>query len=180
MDIGNIRFKQRKYDQAIDCYQQSVALLNEYHSDDHIKIAEGLEWIAFILNQSEENDDSAKYLEPRLRVREASLSPENLTIVKTLSVFSVVQESRHEYELSLAYELKCFLIRKKILPPDHQDIGISLCNIGRNYEHVNQPKLVLNYYKQALVVYEQCLPASDEDRLELESDIQRLSEGSHE
>ena len=79
----------------------------------------------------------------------------------------------------MIYELKCFLIREKVLPPDHQDIGKSLSNIGQCYEQLNQFKLAFDYYKQALVVYEQCLPYFHEDQWKLESNIDRLSQILH-
>ena len=69
-----------------------------------------------------------------------------------------------QYELSLVYEMKRFSIREKILAPDHQDIAISLSNMGYCYEQINQPKISLEYYNRALTVYEQCLPHGHVDR----------------
>ncbi|CAF0816940.1 unnamed protein product [Adineta steineri] len=65
-------------------------------------------------------------------------------------------------------------MREKVLPPSHQDIGECLNNIGLCYEHLNRRKLALDYYKRALVVYEQCLLATD-DRWTIELKIEELS-----
>jgi tetratricopeptide (TPR) repeat protein len=111
-----------------------------------------------------------------LRIKEASLSSGDLSITDTLSNLGVVQRTRHEYELSLTYELNCFSIREKVLPPDHQDIGKSLFNIGTCCEYLNQLKLAFDYYQRALVVYEQCLPFLHEHRKKVESKIKELSE----
>ena len=78
--------------------------------------------------------------------------------------------------MSLTYELKCFLIREKVLPPNHQDIGKSLSNIGKCYDLLNQLNLALAYYKRALIVYEQCLPFEHEDRKDVKLKIEQLSE----
>ncbi len=65
--------------------------------------------------------------------------------------------------------MKRFLLRQKVLPLNHQDIGKSLSNMGECYERLHQLKL-------ALAIYEQCLPYSHQDRLNLELQIERLSE----
>ncbi len=75
----------------------------------------------------------------------------------------------------MAYELKCFSIREKVLPPDDQNIGISLFKIGECYEQLNQLNLALDYYKRALVVHEQCFPFTHAGRSNLEAKIGELS-----
>ncbi len=96
-------------------------------------------------------------------------------ITKTLLYLSEVQRARGQYELSLVYELKCFLIREKFLTPDHQDIGKSLATMGECYERLLQPKRALEYYKRALAIYEQSLSYSHHDRWNVESKVERLS-----
>ncbi|CAF4233350.1 unnamed protein product, partial [Adineta steineri] len=68
------------------------------------------------------------------------------------------------------------LIREKSLPFNHQDIGKSLFNIGHCYEYLKKFQLALEYYKRALVIYEQCTSFSREDRQKLDANIQRISE----
>jgi tetratricopeptide (TPR) repeat protein len=101
-----------------------------------------------------------------LRIREASLSPGNL---------ADAQRIQRRYDLSLEYELKCFSIREKILPPNDQSIGKSLSRIGECYERLDQLKLALDHYKRTLIVYEQFLPVLNKDRLAMESTVNRLS-----
>jgi tetratricopeptide (TPR) repeat protein len=66
-------------------------------------------------------------------------------------------------------------VREKVLPPDHQDIGKSLAKIGECYKHLNQYKMALDYYKRALIVYEQCLPFGHSDRSNIVLKVQQLS-----
>lgn len=65
-------------------------------------------------------------------------------------------------------------MREKILPPDHKDIDNSLYNIGQCYDQLKKFNLALEYYKQALIIYEQCLPYGYQDRLNMELEIARL------
>jgi len=71
--------------------------------------------------------------------------------------------------------LKCLLIREKVLSPNHKDIGASLSNIGTCYEQLDQLKMALEYYKRALIVYEQC-PYAFGEQWRMEENIERLSE----
>jgi tetratricopeptide (TPR) repeat protein len=152
MKMGKIKYKVRKFDEALTCYHRAVDILKEF---DHTEIAHDLEWIGFIWSKKQCYDRATEYYEQCSKLREASLSPTHLSIVNTLLRLDRVQRSRHQYEHSLTYELKGFLIREQVLPPDHQDIGRSLANIDECYEVLNQHKLALGYYKRALVVYEQ-------------------------
>ncbi|CAF4343138.1 unnamed protein product, partial [Rotaria sordida] len=73
------------------------------------------------------------------------------------------------------YELNCFLLREKDLPPVHQDIGESLFKTGKRYYHLHQHKLALDYYKRALIVYKQCLPSGHYTRWNIELEIQQTT-----
>jgi hypothetical protein len=81
-----------------------------------------------------------------------------------------VQQIQGQYDLSLIYELKCFLILEKVLPPDHEDIGKSLSSIGKCY---NQLNLALEYYKRAFIFYES-LPYWHKDRNNVELKMKQL------
>ena len=92
-----------------------------------------------------------------------------------LSDLSMAHGQRHEHDLSLTYEMKLFLIREKVLSPDHQDVAKSLSKIGQCYEDLNQLKMALEYYKRALVIYEQRSPDLSEEKCRMSENIQRLS-----
>ncbi|UJR38728.1 hypothetical protein I4U23_031393 [Adineta vaga] len=87
--------------------------------------------------------------------KEANLAPEHSSIVRILSKLSEAQADRNQHRLALTYEMQCYLIREKVLPPDDSDIAFSLSCIGESYEHLNELKLALEYYKRALIIYQQ-------------------------
>lgn len=78
--------------------------------------------------------------------------------------------------MSLAYELKCFSILEKVRALNHEDIGRSLSNIGQCYDQLNEFKVALDYYKQTLIIYEQCLPFWHSDRTDTKMEIEELSQ----
>ncbi|CAF1308643.1 unnamed protein product [Rotaria sordida] len=104
---------------------------------------------------------------------EANPFSKQVSVIDTLGNLGEIQRIRYQYKLSLAYELNCFLLREKDLPPVHQDIGESLFKTGKCYYHLRQHKLALDYYyKRALIVYEQCLPSGHYTRWNIELEIE--------
>jgi len=140
-----------------------------------LEIAAALDWIVIIWAQQGYYDLPIEYLENCLRVREVSLFPGESAMILTLSYLSILHDRRREYELSLTYEMKLFLIREKVLSLDHQGIAKTLSNIGQCYENFNQVKLALEYYNRTLVFYEQRSPDSFEEECRMRAHIQQLS-----
>ncbi|CAF0928855.1 unnamed protein product [Adineta steineri] len=174
MNLGIIKYNQGDYDGSLNYFNRAANMRKEFYSTNYSQIILSLKWIAFIYYKKQSYDRAIEFYEQCLRIDEASSIPEQLTIDKFLRELSDIKRIQLQYESSLAYELNCLLMREKVLPPNHQDIGKSLSNIGLCYEHLNQRKLALDYYKRALVVYEQCLLATD-DRWTIESKIEELS-----
>ncbi|CAF1155194.1 unnamed protein product [Adineta steineri] len=156
MSLGIIKYNQRKFDEFLNYYYRAANMLKEFYSTDYSQIIHSLNWVAFIYYKKQSYDRAIEFYEQCLRIDEANSIPEQLTMDRFLKELSDIKRIQLQYESSLAYELNCLLIREKVLPPNHQDIGKSLNNIGLCYEHLNQRKLALDYYKRALVVYEQC------------------------
>ncbi|CAF0992362.1 unnamed protein product [Adineta steineri] len=175
MSLGSIKYNsERDFDEALSYYQRAVNALKEIYATDYSRIIFSLKWIAFIHYQKQSYDHAIEFYEQCLRIDEANSIPGQLTIDEFLKELSDIKRIQFQYGSSLAYELNRLLMREKVLPPNHQDIGKSLSNIGLCYEHLNQRKLALDYYKRALVVYEQCLSATD-DRWTIELKIEELS-----
>ncbi len=174
--IGDIRLKQRKMNDALDCYQQALVILEQYHPTNYEKIINCLEALACVFFHKSLYANSAEYFERCLRISEANLPLGHSSIIRTLSNLGLVQRIQGEYGLVLLYELKCFSLREKFLPPNHSNIGKSLSIIAGCYERLNQMKIALEYYKQALNVYERCLPFQNEDHENTVVKIKQLSE----
>ncbi|CAF1336626.1 unnamed protein product [Rotaria sordida] len=174
-EIGDILFKQEEYNDAVDSYQQALVIFEEHHPTDHIEIANCLEKIALIWDSKPDYDRAMEYFERCLCIRETSLSLDDPMITDTLLYLSHTQRKRNHHELSLAYEINYCLMRIKFQLLDQVTIGDSFSRIGQHYEQLHEPILALNYYKQALDVYKDCLPEWHGHRLDMELNIERLS-----
>ncbi|CAF1328622.1 unnamed protein product [Adineta steineri] len=174
MSLGIIKYNQRDYDESLNYYYRAANILKEFYSTDYSQIIHSLNWVAFIYYKKQSYDRAIEFYERCLRIDEANSIPGQLTIDKFLMKLSSIKRAQLQYESSLAYELNCLLMREKVLPPNHQDIGESLSNIGLCYEHLNQRKSALDYYKRALVVYEQCSLATHR-QWPIELKIEKLS-----
>ncbi|CAM4848554.1 unnamed protein product [Rotaria magnacalcarata] len=58
---------------------------------------------------------------------------------------------------------KSLMIRQKLLPADHSDIGSSIHCIASIYLCMNYPDLALQYYHKALEIYQKSLPSQHQD-----------------
>ncbi|CAF4132414.1 unnamed protein product, partial [Adineta steineri] len=194
--MGNLQRKQGKNNEAHDLFQEVLTIyeknsssleadipfalmsianvLKEVFCTDYRRITDSLYWVGRNYYKKQCYDRAIEFYEQCLRIEEANSIPKQLTIGKFLEDLSDIKQIQLQYENSLAYELNCLLMREKVLPPNHQDIGESLSNIGFCYEHLNQRKLALDYYKRALFIYEQCLLGTD-DRWTIELKIEELS-----
>jgi tetratricopeptide (TPR) repeat protein len=162
-------------DGALNYSNRVLDIRKELRPMVYTEIINELDWIGFVWSQKQSYDRAIEFYDESLRVSETNFPPGELSIVSSLCKLGEVQRTQHRYEHSLAYELKCFLIREKVLPPNHQDIGNSLNNIGVCYEHLNQRKLALDYYRRALDVYQQYSSSTQQDRLVIELKIEELS-----
>ncbi|CAF0767343.1 unnamed protein product [Adineta steineri] len=174
MSLGIIKYNQGDYDGSLNYFNRAANIRKEFYSTNCSQIILSLNWIAFTHYQTQSYDQAIEFYEQCLRIDEANAVPGQLTTDKFLMKLSGIKRVQLQYESSLAYELNCLLMREKVLPPDHQDIGKNLSDIGLCYEHLNQRKLALDYYKRALFIYEQYLLATDE-RWTIELKIEELS-----
>ncbi|CAF4020942.1 unnamed protein product [Adineta steineri] len=174
MSIGRIKYKERNFDESLNYYYRAANVLKEVFCTDYRRITDSLYWVGRNYYKKQCYDRAIEFYEQCLRIEEANSIPKQLTIGKFLEDLSDIKQIQLQYESSLAYELNCLLMREKVLPPDHQDIGKNLSDIGLCYEHLNQRKLALGYYERALVVYKQC-PLATDNRRTIESKIEELS-----
>ncbi|CAF1350045.1 unnamed protein product, partial [Adineta steineri] len=172
--LGIIKYNQGDYDGSLNYFNRAVNIRKKFYLTNCSQIILSLNWIAFIHYQTQSYDQAIEFYEQCLQIAKANAVPGQLTTDEFLGKLSGIKRAQLQYESSLAYELNCLLMREKFLPPNHQDIGKSLSNIGLCYEHLNQRKLALDYYKRALFVYEQC-PLATHDRWTIELKIEELS-----
>lgn len=76
------------------------------------------------------------------------------------------------YEQQLAYRLKALEIKRNILDdPNHFDLAKSYLNIALAYKDLNDKENLVNYFKQAISVYEKRF--NDEE--DLNTDLARCN-----
>ncbi|CAF3826078.1 unnamed protein product, partial [Rotaria sp. Silwood1] len=167
-EIGNILFKQEDYDDALNYYQQALTIFEEKYPKNHIEITNCLREIGLAWNSKTDYDRAAEYFEKCLHIIEASVSLADPMISDIILYLSLVEEKRNHRELSLAHEINYCLICLKFRPLDQRPIGYSFSRIGQHYEHLNKPILAIDYYRQALTIFQNCLPEWHESRIDME------------
>ncbi|UJR24275.1 hypothetical protein I4U23_027242 [Adineta vaga] len=179
INLGYLKYKQANFKDALIYFSEAVYILVEHYSSDYKNINNGLQWILVTSDEQGSYDYAVEQLDKCLKIREICLSFEQSMIISTLQKISRIQFNQNHYEISLAYEIQCYFINEKNLPPNHENIGDNLSNIGNCYEKLDKNYLAIEYYKRALYIYEQCLPEFDSKREEMETNIERLSQLQH-
>ncbi|CAF4002695.1 unnamed protein product [Rotaria sp. Silwood1] len=175
--MGFIFNIQHQYDEALNAQRRALQIRNENKPIDHLMIAKNLKEIEIGLagNSKTDYDRAAEYFEKCLHIIEASVSLADPMISDIILYLSLVEEKRNHRELSLAHEINYCLICLKFRPLDQRPIGYSFSRIGQHYEHLNKPILAIDYYRQALTIFQNCLPEWHESRIDMELKLERLS-----
>ncbi|CAF0928872.1 unnamed protein product [Adineta steineri] len=183
--MGYVRRQQGEFNEAYDLFQEALTVYEKNSPSIKSDIPFTLMSLGIIKYNQRKFDESLNYYYRAANMLKEFYCTDYRRITDSLywvgrnyykkqSYDRAIEFYEQCYESSLAYELNCLLMREKVLPPNHQDIGKSLNDIGLCYEHLNQHKLAIDYYKRALFVYKQC-PLATDDRLTIESKIEELS-----
>ncbi len=83
-----------------------------------------------------------------------------------------------KYDEALQYCQEALAIRQASYPDSHVDIAYSLLSIAKCYENQNNNDKVLNYYQQALSLFDKYLPRDHPCQLIIQHNIRRIT-GQH-
>ena len=80
--------------------------------------------------------------------------------------------SRHEDALSMQESALEFT--RRVLPPGHPDIALSLCNISLSYEQAGDMRKAIDCAREAVVIWQAALPPGHPDIQDAEKNVLRL------
>ena len=69
MNIAQINYKRRKFDDVIDYYSRAVVLLKEFDPTNHVLIATALHWIVHARGEQRLYGRAIEYLQSCLRIK---------------------------------------------------------------------------------------------------------------
>ncbi|NEO24350.1 tetratricopeptide repeat protein, partial [Moorena sp. SIO4A5] len=148
-NIGSIYKNQGKYSQALDYYQQALAINQEFGDHGRHNVATNLNNIGSVYNVWGEYDKALDYYQQALAIfKEIG---ERSQEANTLNNIGSVYSSQGEYDQALEYHQQSLAISQDIGEPS-QEAG-SFNNIGFIYSARGEYDQAKEYYQKALAIF---------------------------
>ncbi len=150
--IGEVYLEQSQYRQALEPYQNSLAVQQDIPSPspaDRTKQAVTLNKLGFINSALGDQENALSYFNQALPIRKevGDRSGEAVTLNDIGRVYSALGEQKK----ALAYYSQALQIRKDI--GDRSGEATTLNNFGRVYSALGQKEKALTFYNQALLIF---------------------------
>jgi tetratricopeptide (TPR) repeat protein len=145
-----------KYDKALDCYQQNLAIQQEIG----YKHGEGatLNYLSEIAYAKGDDDSALRYLENSLKICQDSDNKQGEGV--TLTNLSQIYNAKGDYENALRYSEQSLKIQQTI--GDKQGEGVTLNNLSQIYRTRGDVDNALRYLEQALKIQQEIGDKSSE------------------
>lgn len=139
-NLGRLRFKQGRWNEARNFYQQALDMRIELFGTQHADVARTMHHLALTVQALGDLDGSREYWEHALRIRRAVLEPNHSDIGNALSGLATNSLERGDYEKAetAAREALRIVLNHPDYGPDSlaagrvaHNLGIALRNLGR-------------------------------------------------
>lgn len=151
--MANLYYRQHQYQQALPWEQKALPLVAKRHGANSEEEADALYFLGNI-QYFVKNTAAAEALYKRaVAIFElpANLSKKPEDYTGALHNWGVIEMERNNYDAGLALYKKALAFKQKIQDPE---IGSLLESIGIVYQNQQKTDEAINYYQQALAVYE--------------------------
>ena len=142
------------YDEALECYQESLFYHRQKLGHEHPSIAIIYENIAEIYKTKKEYGKALEYYEMALKINEEKLGKDHLNTARTYNNIASYYKFKKEYDKSLEYSLKALKIYETKLGKDHPNIAIVYNNMAAIYGFKREYAVSVELYHKALKIQE--------------------------
>lgn len=151
IELANNQFKDRKYSQAYELYDQVAEMTKEINEGNNIRHATALNNIGLILFNIGNYEGAIEYFIGCAEIQKIVLGTENSKYASTLNNIGSTYSKIGNYKKALESQLEAKEIRKKIYGEESTEYASSLNNIGNTYNNIgdypNALKFKLEAYK---------------------------------
>jgi len=146
---GNQYYRNNQYQQALQTYQQVLAIYREI--GDSTGEAVALHFIGAVYNQLDDYSEALKFYRQSLAIYRAI--PYNQGEARILNSIGGVYQQQGQYNQALEYYQQSLTLRRNI--KDRVGEGETLTNLGALYYNQGQYAQSLELYQQALAIFEE-------------------------
>jgi tetratricopeptide (TPR) repeat protein len=161
--IGSALKSLARYDEALQQYQESLAVRRRVLPADHADIATSLNSIAIVLDSKGDLDGALSMHQESLAMKMRVLPADHADIATSLSKIANVLYVKGNLDGALSMYQESLAMRRRVLPTDHADIASSLNNIANVLRTRGDLDGALAMYQESLAMRRRILPADHAD-----------------
>ena len=147
--IGLALHYQSKYEEALECYNNSIHIFKEL--DNKTEITKLFNNKGAIYQELNNNEEALEYYQKSLKIKEEIKDKKG--IASSLNNIGTIHQELNNYKDALEYYQKSLKIKEEI--KDKRGIASSLNNIGNIYYGLNNYEDALEYYQKSLKIEEE-------------------------
>ena len=162
-ELGNIKFQQGEYKDAIGFYEKALAIKQQILSTNHPSLTISYSNIGLAYFNMNEYTEAFSYYNKALSIDQQSLPANHPDLATSYHNVGNAYFYMEEYTKALSYYERTLSIDQQSLPANHPDLAASYNNIGNVYYKKAEYAKALSYYEKSLAIRQQSLPPSHPD-----------------
>jgi tetratricopeptide (TPR) repeat protein len=156
--IGNILERQKKYDEALDFYQRSLTIIEEFDPFNYGCIAHNLSNISRILFRQEKYEEAFDFEQRALDIRKTHNSTDNVSIIQSFNQMGHIRFRQMRYDEAYNLFQEALAIYEKYPLSHRVDVVSSILRISRIKIHERKYDEALTYCHRAISILEEFHP----------------------
>ncbi|CAF3760275.1 unnamed protein product [Rotaria sordida] len=169
--LGWSKKSQRKYEEAIICYEKSLEIKQKVMPPNHSSFAVSFNEIGSVYEKMNKYTKALLYYEKGLAIQYEMPSSNNSGLAYTYSNIGTVYEKMNDYSKALSFHEKALEIRQNEDSSNNLTLAFSYNHIGSVYEKMNDYSEALSSHKKALEIQQKILPPNHPDLAQTYSNI---------
>ena len=141
-----------QHDEALECYQKSLAIWLKQLGSGHPQVLTGYNNIGEVYNKKGEYDKALEYHQKSLDIKLKQLGSNHPSLAISYHNIGLVYNIKSEHDKALEYHQKSLTIMLKQLGPDNPYIAKSYNNIGSVHQRKAEYDKALEYYQKSLAI----------------------------
>ncbi|CAF4267310.1 unnamed protein product [Adineta steineri] len=164
--LGQIKYNQGEYPEALTYYQKSLALYQKTLSSNHLNLTSTFIGIGNVYKDMNDYPKALSYYEKTLEIQQQSLPSNHLSLGASYNNMGTVYRKMGDYPKALSYYEKDLAILQQSLPSSHPRLAMSYNNIGMVYKNMDNYSKAHSFCERAVQTAQQSLP-TDHPNLQL-------------
>jgi tetratricopeptide (TPR) repeat protein len=135
-NLGSIALELEKYDEALENYKQSLEIEQKEENSDYKDLASTYNNIGTVHHKKKEMDLAIENFERAIAAYNDKPNGDQELIATLYNNIATVLNHQGKHQQALGNNVKCLLIRERILPPLHPSLATAYNSIASTYHYL--------------------------------------------